>query len=285
MTRTLITGATDGIGKITATNLAKMGQEIIIHGRNERKAQQVVEEIKQDSGNENISYLIADLTDMTAIQEMVNDFYKEFDHLDVLINNAGAVLDDTIVKTKDDLEATFALNVMAPFLLTKLLLPALEKSSDGRVINMSSATYRQAKPNKSDFNSFENKSGQSRYGTSKLYVILNTESWAKKLANEGIQNVTVNVSHPGAVATNFGQNSDNGWLNNLVYKIALKVMPAPENGAITNTFLASDSGVNKISGAFFDNKKNQIQPKISVEEQQLAQPLFEYCEKVATQFN
>lgn len=262
-----------------------MGQEIIIHGRNERKAQQVVEEIKQDSGNENISYLIADLTDMTAIQEMVNDFYKEFDHLDVLINNAGAVLDDTIVKTKDGLEATFALNMMAPFLLTKLLLPALEKSSDGRVINMSSATYRQAKPNKSDFNSFENKSGQSRYGTSKLYVILNTESWAKKLASEGIQNVTVNVSHPGAVATNFGQNSDNGWLNNLVYKIALKVMPAPENGAITNTFLASDSGVKKISGAFFDNKKKQIQPKISVEEQQLAQPLFEYCEKVATQFN
>ncbi|MBS9338165.1 SDR family NAD(P)-dependent oxidoreductase [Fructobacillus sp. M2-14] len=204
--------------------------------------------------------------------------------MDTLINNAGAVLSDSIVKTKDGLEATFALNVMAPFFLTKKLLPALQKSDEARVINMSSATYRIAKPDANDFNSFNNKSGQSRYGTSKLYVILNTQTMADMLKEKGIKNVTINVSHPGAVATKFGQDSNLGFFNNLIYKFAVKVMPAPANGAITNTYLASDAGVANVSGVFFDNKKNQIKPKFSAKRQALAKLLYEYCESILQRF-
>lgn len=117
----LITGATDGIGKVTALELAKKGHHVIIHGRNEAKAQKMVDEIKNESGNEHIKYLIADLFSMTAIKKMVETFQEDYDHLDVLINNAGAVLDNERRSTKDGIEQTMALNVIAPFLLNQLL--------------------------------------------------------------------------------------------------------------------------------------------------------------------
>ncbi|WP_054701622.1 SDR family NAD(P)-dependent oxidoreductase [Secundilactobacillus odoratitofui] len=94
----LITGATDGIGKVTAQELAAQGNQVIIHGRNEQKAQRVVTEIKAATGNQNVSYLIADLFSMQAIKDMVTEFNTRFDHLDVLINNAGAVLMPSVSK-------------------------------------------------------------------------------------------------------------------------------------------------------------------------------------------
>lgn len=278
----LITGATDGIGKVTAQKLAEKGHEIIIHGRNEQKAQQVVSEIKQATGNQKVSYLIADLFSFQAIKDMVNNFNDNHDHLDVLINNAGAVLDAQRFETVDGIEGTMALNVMAPLLLTELLLPKLRHSSDGRIINMSSGTHRIAHPDMTDLNLEHVASGQVRYGISKLFVIWNTQHLAAQLQQAGISNITVNVSHPGMATTNFGQDSDNGFWVNLVYKVAVAIgktfhVATPEQGAVTNVYLASADNVKGVSGKFFDNKKRQVQPATGEYSPAKELALWNYC--------
>lgn len=276
----LITGATDGIGKITALELAKQGYYVIVHGRNEAKAKKTVEEIKSQSNNQQVEYLLADLFSLQAVKDMADQFKEKYDCLDVLINNAGAVLDDTRAETVDRIERTMSLNVLAPFLLNQLLLSSLQKSSDGRIIDMSSATHRQAKPDMDDLNLKNEPSGQKRYGIIKLFVIWNSQHLAKELQNQGITNVTVNCSHPGAVATNFGQDSDNGFLNNLVYKVALHLMPAPEKGAVTNIYLASSNEVKGITGKFFNNKKQFENPQTKEHTPEREQQLWDYCMKI-----
>ncbi|WP_461240132.1 SDR family NAD(P)-dependent oxidoreductase [Paucilactobacillus sp. N302-9] len=280
----LITGATDGIGKVTAQKLAEKGHEIIIHGRNEQKAQHVVSEIKQATGNQKVSYLIADLFSFQAIKDMVNNFNDNHDHLDVLINNAGAVLDAQRFETVNGIEGTMALNVMAPLLLTELLLPKLRHSSDGRIINMSSGTHRIAHPDMTDLNLEHVASGQVRYGISKLFVIWNTQHLAAQLQQAGISNITVNVSHPGMATTNFGQDSDNGFWVNLVYKVAVAIgktfhVATPEQGAVTNVYLASADNVKGVSGKFFDNKKRQVQPATGEYSPAKELALWNYCMK------
>jgi NAD(P)-dependent dehydrogenase (short-subunit alcohol dehydrogenase family) len=275
----LVTGATDGIGKITATELAKKENHVIIHGRNEQKAQKIVAEIKQQVPNAEVEYLIADLFSLSAVKHMAEQFQQKYDHLDVLINNAGAVLDDTRRET-DGIENTMALNVLAPLLLNQLLLPSLEKSSDGRIINMSSATHRKAKPDMADLNLENEQSGQKRYGISKLFVIWNSQHLATELQRQGITNVTVNCSHPGAVGTNFGQDSDNGFINNMIYKVALHLMPAPEKGAITNIYLASSDEVKGVTGKFFNNKKQLEKPQMKERTPEREQQLWDYCMRV-----
>ena len=275
----LVTGATDGIGKITVTELAKKENHVIIHGRNEQKAQKIVAEIKQQVPNAEVKYLIADLFSLSAVKHMAEQFQQKYDHLDVLVNNAGAVLDDTRRET-DGIENTMALNVLAPLLLNQLLLPSLEKSSDDRIINMSSAIHRQAKPDMADLNLENEQSGQKRYGISKLFVIWNSQHLATELQRQGITNVTVNCSHPGAVGTNFGQDSDNGFINNMIYKVALHLMPAPEKGAITNIYLASSDEVKGVTGKFFNNKKQLEKPQMKEHTPEREQQLWDYCMRV-----
>ena len=275
----LVTGATDGIGKITVTELAKKENHVIIHGRNEQKAQKIVAEIKQQVPNAEVKYLIADLFSLSAVKHMAEQFQQKYDHLDVLVNNAGAVLDDTRRET-DGIENTMALNVLAPLLLNQLLLPSLEKSSDDRIINMSSAIHRQAKPDMADLNLENEQSGQKRYGISKLFVIWNSQHLATELQRQGITNVTVNCSHPGAVGTNFGQDSDNGFINNMIYKVALHLMPAPERGAITNIYLDSSDEVKGVTGKFFNNKKQLEKPQMKEHTPEREQQLWDYCMRV-----
>ncbi|WP_257607674.1 SDR family NAD(P)-dependent oxidoreductase [Weissella sagaensis] len=280
----LVTGATDGIGKITATELAQKGYHLVIHGRNKTKAQKTVQEIKHQAPNAQVEYLLADLFSLNSVKEMAKQFQENYDHLDVLINNAGAVLDDERCETEDGIEKTMSLNVLAPFLLNQLLLPSLKKSPDGRIINMSSATHRQAKPDMNDLNLQNEPSGQKRYGISKLFVIWNSQHLAGELQKKSITNVTVNCSHPGAVGTNFGQDSDNGFINNLIYKIALHVMPAPEKGAVTNVYLASSDEVKGVTGKFFNNKKQLEQPQDKQYTPEKEQQLWNYCMKVCAPF-
>lgn len=278
----LITGATDGIGKVTATKLAALGHHVIIHGRNPQKAERVVNEIKTVTGNQHVNYLIADLFSMKAIKHLVTNFNAKYDHLDVLINNAGAVLDAKRFETEDGIEGTLALNVMAPLLLSELLLPKLQLSDDGRIINMSSATHRMAHPDLQDLNLNQVASGQTRYAISKLFVIWNTQHFAARLQQAGITNVTVNVSHPGMATTNFGQDSNNGFFNNLVYKVALFIgktlhVATPEQGAVTNIYLATSNAVKGISGKFFDNKKHQVEPATGDYTPAKELTLWQYC--------
>ena len=288
----LITGATDGIGKITAMELAQKGYHVIVHGRNKVKAQKTIQEIQDKVSDATVEYLIANLFSLSSVKKMVEEFKQKHDHLDVLINNAGAVLDDTRHETEDGLDQTMSLNVIAPFLLNQLLLPSLKESSDGRIINMSSATHRQAKPDMSDLNLLNEPSGQKRYGISKLFVIWNSQHLATILEKQGIKNVTVNCSHPGAVATNFGQDSDNGLFINLIYKAAMNLSKvplirrytAPERGAVTNVYLASSEEVRGVSGKFFNNKKQYEEPKEKEHTPEKEQLLWDYCLKVCQPF-
>lgn len=270
----LITGATDGIGLATATALAKQGHRVIIHGRNAKKAQRVVADIQRQTQNPEVSYLLADLLSFQAIRDMVDVFYQQFDHLDVLINNAGAVLDNDRKETVDGVEATMALNVLAPFLLNQLLLPSLEKSHDGRIINMSSASHRASgRPDLSDLNLTRVDSAQRRYSLSKLFLIWNTQFQARQLATTS---VTVNVSHPGGVATDFGQDSNKGFWTNVIYKLALPFMATPEKGATTNIYLATSDQVTGITGKFWGNSKQQ-RPAHRYDTLANEQAVWQYC--------
>ncbi|MEJ6348944.1 SDR family NAD(P)-dependent oxidoreductase [Holzapfeliella sp. He02] len=280
----LITGATDGIGKVTAMTLAEKGHHIIVHGRSQAKAQKVVAEIKQQTGNQNIDYLLADLLSMTSIRAMADEFKKRYQSLDVLINNAGAVFDNDYRVSKDGIEVTLALNTIAPFLLTQLLLENLERSDDGRIINLTSNSHRASgHPDLTDLNFKKIPSSQRRYSLSKLFVIWNTRHLDKLLQECQIKTVAVNAAHPGAVATNFGQDSDKGFLNNLIYKVALRFMSSPEKGAATSVHLADSDRVRGISGKYWGNEKVQ-KPSDRYYSPENEQVVWDYCMKVCQPF-
>ena len=137
----LITGSTDGIGKITATTLAKQGHTVIVHGRNKAKAEKVCQEIKSETGSSRVDYTIADLLSLADVKQMADEFNKKYEQLDVLINNAGAFFGKKRETTKEGFEKTITVNLLAPFLLSQLLLPILAKSGSARIINLSSAMH------------------------------------------------------------------------------------------------------------------------------------------------
>ncbi|PKG22643.1 SDR family NAD(P)-dependent oxidoreductase [Niallia nealsonii] len=276
----LITGATDGIGKVAAKALAKKGHTVIIHGRNKNKAQTVCEEIKLETGNDKVDTLIADLFSFTDIKRMTEDFKKKYDRLDVLINNAGAIFSKEREITKDGLEKTMTLNVFSPLLLTELLLDVLVKSPSARIINTSSATHKIAtKPDFSDLQLEKNYTPSKAYALSKLYTIWITRHLAIELKDRGFNNITANALHPGAVATRFGQDNDKGFIQNMIFKVALPFMASPEKGAATTVYLATSKEVENVTEKFFGNmKEEKPQDKhYSAEHEKI---LWDYCMKI-----
>lgn len=276
----LITGATDGIGKITAKSLAAQGHKIVVHGRNKAKAEAVVQQIKSETGNDNVDYVLADLLSMADIKRMVADFKSRYDHLDVLINNAGAFFNKQRETTKEGFEKTIALNLFAPFLLMQSLTDELAKSPSARIINMHSAMHKRGgKPDFNDFQLEKSYKPARAYGLAKLYLVWITRHMASELKQKGITNITVNGTHPGAVATNFGQDADKGFFINLIFKIALRFMPKPEAGAISSIYLATSSEVEGISRQFYDSKAKVEKPDDKHWSVQNEQKVWDYLQK------
>ena len=198
----LITGGTNGIGKSTAQALAQMGATVVIVGRNAPKTAQVVEEIRAASGNNNVDSLLADLSSQQEVRRLADEFKSKYSHLHVLLNNAGGVFMQRQLSV-DGIEMTFALNHLAYFLLTNLLLDTIKASAPARIINVSSDAHTSGKIE------FDNLQGERRYspgayGNSKLANILFTMELARRLEGTG---VTVNALHPGFVATGFAKNN------------------------------------------------------------------------------
>ncbi len=281
----LITGATQGIGKETATALALQGHTVIIHGRNEANLQAIATEIKIATGNNNVDTIMADLFSLADIKRMVKEFKNRYDRLDVLINNAGAFLNKQRETTTEGHEKTITLNLFAPYLLMQSLLVVLVKSSSARIINISSAMHRRGgKPDLNDFQSEKSYDPSRAYGLSKLYLIWITRHMASQLKEQGINNITVNASHPGAVATNFGQDSDKGFINNLIFMVALPFIDKPLKGAKTSIYLATSPEVENITGEFFNNKEKIEKPDDRYYSPENEKIVWDYCKQITEDY-
>jgi NAD(P)-dependent dehydrogenase (short-subunit alcohol dehydrogenase family) len=276
----LITGATGGIGKATAMALAKQGAHIVLHGRDETKAQAAREEIVRATGNNQVDVLVADLFLLGEVRRMADLFKSRYTQLDVLINNAGGIMGTEFETTPEGHEKTMALNLFAPFLLTSLLLDVLQRSEDARIIHVSSSSHSlNAKPDFADMQRTKGYSPLRAYGNAKLFLILTTQYLAAGLRKNGRTNITVNAMHPGAVATNFAVDSNLGSFLNLFGKIARRFFKSPEAGADTLIYMASDAAMRGVSGQYYvDRKPARVNPKYNTVENE--RRVWDYCEKI-----
>lgn len=243
----LITGSTHGIGEAAAKALAAQGHRIISHGRSETRCQEVVEQIREQTGNPQVSYLAADLSSTAGGRWLAQQVKEQFDRLDVLVNNAGSFF-LTRQLTGEGFERTWALNHLSYFVLTLELLPLLKASAPARVVNVSSRSHEQAKLDCDPLTGLEKRPYFSwrAYGRSKLANILFTYELARRL--EGTQ-VTANALHPGLVRTNIW--NCYGKFARLLLEPYLHRALTVEQGAQTIIYLASDPAVEGISGKYF----------------------------------
>jgi len=241
----LVTGATNGIGLVTARELSRMGAQVTIVGRNAEKCALVARQMEALAGNP-VEFIVADLSVLDGIIHAAMTFKENHTHLHVLVNNAGGMFTKRVLTT-DGYEYTFALNHLSYFLLTNLLLDMLKACAPARIINISSNAHENAKID------FENLQGEKRYvglgayGQSKLANLLFTYEVARRLDGTG---VTANAVHPGVVATGFARN--NGPVYNIGTWIAGQLFfRKPERGAQTSIYLACSTEVEGISGKYF----------------------------------
>ena len=253
----LITGGTNGIGKSTAQELARMGATVVIVGRNAQKTARVVEEIRAASGNKNVDSLLADLSSQQDVRRLADEFKSSYPHLHVLLNNAGGTF-TTRQLSLDGIEMTFALNHLAYFLLTNLLLNTLKASAPARIINVSSDAHSGGKIDFDNLQGERSYSSFGPYGNSKLANILFTTEQACRLEGTG---VTVNALHPGLTSTGFGKNNP-GFLMKIMGVVIPLIARSPEKGAETSIYLASSPEVQSITGKYFvDCKVTQPAPQ------------------------
>jgi NAD(P)-dependent dehydrogenase (short-subunit alcohol dehydrogenase family) len=253
----LVTGATNGIGKAAAQALAQMGATVVIVGRNAPKTAKLVEEIRATSGNQNVDFLLADLSSQQEVRRLAEEFKSKYSHLHVLLNNAGGTF-TTRQLSVDGIEMTFALNHLAYFLLTNLLLETLKASAPARIINVSSDAHSGGKIEFDNLQGERSYSSFGPYGNSKLANILFTTELACRLEGTG---VTVNALHPGLTSTGFGKNNP-GLLMKIMGVVIPLVGRSPEKGAETSIYLASSPEVQGITGKYFvDCKVTQPAPQ------------------------
>jgi retinol dehydrogenase 14 len=247
----LITGATSGIGKATAMGLANMGASVVLVSRDRGKGEAVMAEIKEKSGNASVDLLLADVSSQEEIRRLAEEFKEAYPRLDVLINNAG-VFSSKRITTADGIEMTFAVNHLAYFLLTNLLLDVLKASAPSRIVNVSSGDHSNGTIDFDDLQGEKGYKGPKAYSQSKLANVLFTYELARRLEGTG---VTANCLHPGGrmpVRTNFG--SGVSGVFGLMVRALRPLMISPEQGAETSIYLASSPEVEGVSGKYFVKK-------------------------------
>ena len=243
----LITGPTSGIGEQTAWALARQGFSLYLLVRDIAKGEQLKLQIVTETGNQYIFVTRCDLADMRSVADAAAQIRGKLDSIDVLINNAGGIFPKRQV-SKDDLECTFATNHMGHFVLTLSLMPLLQKGH-ARIINVSSDAHKQARVNFNDLQLKRNYSPMRAYGNAKLFNIYFTRSLNERFASKG---VTAYCLHPGVVNTHFGEGSTG--LVKFLLRVARPFMKAPGQGAETTVYLATEPGIEKLSGNYFKKK-------------------------------
>jgi NAD(P)-dependent dehydrogenase (short-subunit alcohol dehydrogenase family) len=254
----LITGGTGGIGKATAIGLARLGARVGITGRDVTRTGQVAADIRAASGNPEVDAFAADMSSQAEVRRLAVAVLETYPRLDVLINNVGGFWAHRH-PTADGLERTFALNHLAPFLLTNLLLDRLKASAPARVVTVSSGAQSAGRIDFDDLQSARNYSGQRAYSQSKLANIMFTNELARRLEGTG---VTATSVHPGVVRTNFGA-EDQAWLFTVVSHVVLPFLKTPAQGAQTSIYLASSPDVDGVTGQFFANGKPKSANKVA----------------------
>jgi NAD(P)-dependent dehydrogenase (short-subunit alcohol dehydrogenase family) len=237
---TLITGATSGIGRIAAEAIAQAGHTTIFTARDERKAQETQKEIQQVTGNPNVEYLLVDFASLQSVKEAAESVMQRYPQLDILINNAGTW--EVERKTsKDGIEMNFAVNHLAPFLLTNLLISHLEKSASARIVTTSSMAHRRniLVPEDIEFKNREY-DGIATYSQSKLCNLLFTLQLVKELQGK---HITANTVHPGFANTALFEKMRPGSGN--------KGSDSPEEGARATIYAALSEELEGVSGKFF----------------------------------
>jgi len=242
----LITGATDGIGKITARELADDGAQVVMVARNRAKAEAVRDWIRGLTGTTSTEIIIADLSVQSQVRAAASEFVSRFGALDVLLNNAGGTFTRRI-ETADGIEMTFALNHLAPFLLTNLLIDSLKRRAPARIVTVSSHAHESAAMDFDDLEGRRRYNGWRAYGQSKLANLLFTYELARRLEGSGI---TANALHPGFVATQFGKNNGPGMRFAMSIAHRLGAI-SPEEGARTSVYAASSPDVRGVTGTYF----------------------------------
>lgn len=270
--RVLVTGATAGIGKETARALAKQGAHVVIVGRSEEKTRAVVGELVAAAPGAQVDFLLADLSSMAAVRQLAQDFLARWDTLHVLVNNAGGINMKREV-TSDGFERTFATNHLSYFLLTNLLLPALEKGAPSRIVNVASDAHRGQAIDWSDLQAEKSYVQFKVYGRSKLMNILFTRELARRVKDKGI---TANALHPGVVATSFLA-KPGFW--GVVGKVAGLFMITPEQGAQTSIYLSSSPDVEGVTGGYYAKSKPRT-PTREAEDDEAARRLWALSEEL-----
>ncbi|RJQ75454.1 MAG: SDR family oxidoreductase [Desulfobacteraceae bacterium] len=258
----LITGATDGIGKLTALELARRQAHLLVHGRNSEKLARVVAELKAASANKNIEGFTADFSSIAQVRRLAGEVLATYPALDVLINNAGVGSAEARYSA-DGHELRFAVNYLAPFLLTHLVLPAVKKAAPARIVNVSSAGQYPV-----DFDDVmleKHFDGSRAYSQSKLALIMFTIDLAAQLTKE---QVTVNCLHPGT------------YLNtNMVRRAGVTPRGEPQSGADAVVFLAVSPDVADTTGKYF-NVKTEARPNAQADDAQARKRLRELSLKL-----
>jgi len=241
----MITGANSGVGKYTALGLAKLGATVIMVCRDLDRGRAAQQEIRALSGNDSVDLLLADLSSQSSIRSLAQQFQEKYRHLHVLVNNAGAYFLRRSYSV-DGLEMTFALNHLAYFLLTNLMLDVIIASAPARIINVASAAHWASSINFDDLLHKDGRLTMDAYGRSKLANILFTYELARRLEGTG---VTANCLHPGFVASNLARN--NGLLARIGMTLLRPFAVSPEKGAETPIYLATSAEVEGVSGKYF----------------------------------
>ncbi len=270
----LVTGATSGIGKETAAALASQGATIVITGRRPARIEVAVQEIRSQTANPNIHALQADFSNLEEVRTLANTFKERFPRLDVLVNNAGAYFNRRHERLSE-VELTFVVNHLAPFLLTGLLLDRLLVSTPARIVNVSSGAHHY---DNMDFNNLGFQRGYfglKAYARSKLANILFTYELARRLGKSG---VTVNAVHPGQVTTDIWRTNFSIIGPLVQWLISLNAL-TPEQGAQPVIHLASSPQAEGISGKYFNRMKMQASSAISYDET-VAQRLWRESERL-----
>jgi retinol dehydrogenase 14 len=257
----LVTGGTAGIGRATALGLARMGADLAICGRDRGLTERAAGELRATAGGGQVEVFVADLSSQSQVRQLAGEVLQRCSRIDVLVNNVGGYW-NTRRLTAEGLERTFALNHLAAFLLTNLLLDRLIKSAPARVVTVSSNAHTQGRIDFDDLQGQRSYAGARAYSQSKLANVLFAYELARRLP---ATSVTANALHPGLTRTSFGAEDPGGVQRRLV-PLLRPFMKAPAQGAATSIHLASAPELEQVTGRYFANRKPKRSSKASYDQ-------------------